>query len=314
MENKKPFYVILDEICKEKNIKQELLSYGWIRKLEKENKIHYLMRYEFDLNSSISHNIAGDKYATYDVLNDKGIPTIPHKIIFNPITRSGYYNKNFFNEIENILEKYDNKVVVKANDSYKGKDVFYCSTKEEVEEVIEKLFNEKNDTLSICPYLDIDFEYRAIYLCGEIIYIYKKKKPYVIGDGVKTIKQLISERKEPEVPIDLNRGLNLSYIPKKDEEVTISWKHNLSGGAEPILVDETDEFSDRIKDIAKKAGDSINITFASVDVALTNKKEIVVMEINASVCMNKFSEVFENGKGIAKDIYSKAIDKMFDNY
>ena len=30
--------------------------------------------------------------------------------------------------------------------------------------------------------------------------------------------------------------------------------------------------------------------------------------------MNKFSEVFENGKGIAKDIYSKAIDKMFDNY
>ncbi len=80
MENKKPFYVILDEICKEKNIKQELLSYGWIRKLEKENKIHYLMRYEFDLNSSISHNIAGDKYATYEVLSDKGIPTIPHKI------------------------------------------------------------------------------------------------------------------------------------------------------------------------------------------------------------------------------------------
>lgn len=313
MEKKKPFYTILDEICEEKNIKQEMLSYGWIRKLSKGEKSHFLMRYQFDLNSSISHNIADDKYATYEVLKDKNIPTIPHKMIFNPITRSGYYNKDFFSEIDSILEENDYKVVVKANDSCKGKDVFYCNTRTEVEEKIENLFKEKNDTLSICPYLDIDFEYRAIYLSGEIIYIYKKKKPYVTGDGKSTVKELISKRNEAELIVDLSKNLNLEYVPNVGEEVTISWKHNLSSGAEPLKVDESDIYLNEIKDVAKKAGDAINISFASVDIALTSSGKVVVMEINASVCMNRFSEVFENGKQIAKDVYSKAIDKMFEN-
>lgn len=312
MEKKKPFYTILDEICEEKNIQQEMLSYGWIRKLSKENKSHYLMRYQFDLNSSISHNIADDKYATYEVLNDKNVPTIPHKMIFNPKTRKGYYDIKFLDEIDDILKNNDYKVVVKANDSCKGKDVYYCNTKNEVKNVIEKLFEEKNDTLSICPYLDIDFEYRAIYLCGEIIYIYKKKKPYVIGNGKSTVEELIKNRHEEEVMVDLDKNLDLTYIPKLKEEATISWKHNLSSGAEPLKVDEKDKYLSEIKEVAKKAGDAINISFASVDVALTSSGKVVVMEINASVCMNRFSEVFENGKQIAKEIYSKAIDKMFE--
>lgn len=312
MEKRKPFFDIIDEICKEKNINQELLSYGWIRKLQKEEKVHYIMRYQFDLNSSISHSIADDKYATYEVLKNNNIPTILHKIIFNPITRSGYSNNEYLKDIEDILQKNDNKIVVKANDSCKGKDVFYCNTKEEVEEKVKKLFNEKNDTLSISPYVDIDYEYRVIYLCGEILYVYKKKKPYVIGDGISTVKELIDKKKKNEIAFDLVRDLNLEYIPKEKEEVTISWKHNLSGGAEPLEVNEDDIYLNKIKEIAKKAGDSLNINFASIDIALTHKKEILVMEINASVCMNVFSEVFPNGKNIAKQIYSKAIDKMFE--
>lgn len=312
MEKKKPFYTILDEICEEKNIKQEMLSYGWIRKLQKENKSHYIMRYQFDLNSSISHSIADDKYATYEILKDKGVPVIPHKMIFNPKTRSAYYDKNFSSHINEILDKNNHKVVVKANDSCEGKDVYFCNTKIEVEEVIGKLLEEKNDTLSICPYLDIDYEYRVIYLCGEILYAYKKKKPYVIGDGKKNLAKLIEEKDSNEIRLDIDKRLDLNYIPKENEEVTISWKHNLSGGAEPVKVDDTDIYIEKIKEIAKKAGDAINISFASIDVALTRNKEIVVMEINASVCMNKFSEIFENGKEIAKSVYSKAIDKMFE--
>ena len=36
------------------------------------------------------------------------------------------------------------------------------------------------------------------------------------------------------------------------------------------------------------------------------------MEVNGSVCMNKFTEIIPNGYNIAKEIYSKAIDKMFE--
>ena len=269
-------------------------------------RLHYLIGYQFELNSAISYNIAGDKYATYEVLKSNNVPTIEHRMIFNPQTRSRYFKNKFLNEAKELLKQNENKVVLKANDSCKGKDVHYCSTESEIEDTVQKLFDENKDTLSACPYLEIDYEYRVIYLDGEIIYIYKKKKPYVIGNGVSTVRELIDNKFEKE-PVDLCRDLSLEYIPNKDEEVTISWKHNLSSGAEPIIVDESDEYLPEIQKIALKAGNAMNIRFASVDIALTNNKEILVMEVNGNVCMNKFSEIIPNGYEIAKSIYKEAL-------
>lgn len=312
MEQIKPFYKIMDELCTEKNIAQKIISYGWITELKKDNISKYIIGYQFDLNSAISYNIAGDKFATYEVLKSNNIPTIEHRMIFNPQTRSKYYKNKFLNEAKDLLKENGNKLVIKANDSCKGKDVHICFNEEEIENTVKNLFEGNNDTLSACPYIDISYEYRAIYLCGEILYIYKKKKPYVIGDGKNSIKELINIKFGEESKIDLCRELDLSKIPEKDEEVTISWKHNLSSGAEPIVIDESDEYIKQIREIAKKAGKALNIKFASVDVVVTEKNEILVMEINGSVCMNKFSEIIPNGYEIAKSIYSKAIDKMFE--
>ena len=312
MNSVKPFFKIMDEICEEKNIKQDIISYGWITKLQKENVSKYIIGYQFDLNSAISYNIAGDKFATFEVLKSSNIPTIEHRMIFNPQTRTKYYQNKFLSEAKELLTLNNNKLVIKANDSCKGKDVHFCSNEEEIEDVVKKLFEEKNDTLSACPYIDISYEYRAIYLCGEILYIYKKKKPYVVGDGEKTIKDLIAEKFSKDMKIDICRDLDMDYIPENGQEVTISWKHNLSSGAEPIVIDENDEFVQEVRNIAKKAGDALNIKFASVDVVVTEKNEVLVMEINGSVCMNKFAEIIPNGHEIAKSIYSKAIDKMFE--
>ena len=308
MSSEKPFFRIMDEICKEKNIKQDIISYGWITKLQKENVSKYIIGYQFDLNSAISYNIAGDKFATFELLKSSNIPTIEHRMIFNPQTRTKYYQNKFLNEAKELLKQNNNKLVIKANDSCKGKDVHFCSNDEEIESVVEKLFESNNDTLSACPYIDISYEYRAIYLCGEILYIYKKKKPYVIGNGKNTIKELITQKFSEDMKIDICRGLDVNSVPDDGEEITISWKHNLSSGAEPIIIDENDEFIKEVRNIAKKAGDALNIKFASVDVVVTEKKEVLVMEINGSVCMNKFVEIIPNGYEIAKSIYSKAVD------
>ena len=306
----KAFYRIMSEICEEREIEQKIISYGWITELKKGNISKYLIGYQFELNSAISYNIAGDKYATYEVLKSNNVPTIEHRMIFNPQTRSRYFKNKFINDAKELLKQNENKLVIKANDSCKGKDVHYCSSEEEIEEIVKKLFEGKNDTLSACPYLEIDYEYRVIYLDGEILYIYKKKKPFVIGDGTSNVKELINKKFEKE-PVDLSRELSLAYIPKENEEVTISWKHNLSSGAQPIIVDDTDIYLPEIRKIALAAGKAMNITFASVDIALTNNREILVMEVNGSVCMNKFAEIIPNGYEIAKEIYAKAIDKMF---
>lgn len=313
MEEQKIFFKILDELCVEKNIEQKMLSYNWIRELEKENKIRNMINYQFDLNSANSCRIASDKFATYEVLNKNNIPIILHKMLFNPISRGKYYDLKFLEEAKELLELSNNQVVIKANDSCKGKDVYLCKNEYEIEKTVKMLFEQGNDTLSACPYIEIEYEYRVIYLCGEILYVYKKKKPFVVGDGVNCTRELIKLKfSDKSVELDLCDNLDLNYIPQKEENVIISWKHNLNGGAEALFVDENDEFLSTVKDIAISAGKAININFASIDVALTNKKEVLVMEINSSVCMNKFSEIMPNGYEISKQIYSKAIDKMFE--
>ena len=312
MDSTKAFHKIINEICIEKNITQKPISYGWIIELKKDGISKHIIDNRLDLNSANSYVIAGDKFATYEVLKSHGIPTIEHRIIFNPQTRSRYYKNKFLNDAKELLKENENKVVIKANSSCQGKDVFYCSDEISIENTVKKLFKEKKDTLSACPYIDIEYEYRIIILYGEILYIYKKKKPYVIGDGKNTIKELILQKFLENEKLDICNDLDLNKIPKENEEIIISWKHNLSSGAEPILIYENEPYLSEIKKIAIKSGEALNIKFASVDIALTTQNEILVMEINGSVCMNRFAELVPNGYQIAKEIFSKAIDKMFE--
>ena len=305
----KIFDTIINEICKERGIKVQRISYDWIKILEKEGKTSILVAYNFELNSAVSKVIANDKYATYALLEANDIPIIEHKLIFNPQTRQEYYYDTYIDYIKELLDK-DKKIIIKVNDSSQGKEVFCLNSIEDVENKINTLF-EYNDNLSICPFVEIDYEYRAIYLDGEIIYIYKKEKPSVIGDGKSSLKDLIQAKSETEeIDIDIMDSLDLNSIPQNGEKVTISWKHNLSNSAEPILIDKNEENYNEIIELAIKTGKTLGITFASIDICLTSKKEILVMEVNSNVCMSKFSKKIPNGYQIVKDVYSKAIDKL----
>lgn len=310
----KPFSKMIKEICEEQNIEEKMLSYNWIRELKKGDITHHIINYQLDLNTANAYNISNDKFATYEVLSSNNIPTIEHRMIFNPQTRSNWYKENFIKDAEKLLLENDNKVVIKANDSCKGKDVYFCSNKKEIESTVKQLFSENKNTLSACPYIDIDYEYRAIYLYNEILYIYKKEKPFVVGNGSKSLEQLIDEKnKENNINIEIIDSLDLNYIPDDGEKVTISWKHNLSNGAIPVVINEDEEYINEIRSVALSAGKAMNINFASIDIALTKNKKVLVMEVNGSVCMNKFSERIPNGYNIAKNIYRQAIKKMFEN-
>ena len=140
MEELKNFYKIIDEICKENNIKQKLLSYGWIRELKKDDKTCHIIGYQMDLNSANAYKIAKDKYATYAILSDNNFPIIEHKMIFSPFTRSSYFEKDFMKQIEEMLERNNQKIVIKANDSSQGKDVYYGSEKTQIQVIISKIF------------------------------------------------------------------------------------------------------------------------------------------------------------------------------
>jgi len=300
------FYCLIQKICKDKGILMKDASFGYITELEKNGQVKRIVGDSLELNTATSFKIASDKFACYSVLVQHEIPSIQYHMIFNPETRVGY-EENDMQKAAILFQQYHEKVILKANTSSKGKDVFCITNWEKLKRKIVDQFANHKDSVSICPFYDIGYEYRAIFLDGEIIFCFKKEKPYVIGDGKKSLKELVGDF-ETE---NLYEDLNLNDIPKENEKVEISWKHNLCLGGVPDL-EIDDETRQRVYDLALKAGKAIGIRFASVDIAETKEKELLVMEINSNVCMNKFAETVSNGLQIEYEIFSNAIDRMFE--
>ena len=99
------FTKVIKEICSEKSIDVESLSFNMILKLKKKDKIRYIINNCFGFNSSTSDRLASDKYALYEALKTENIPVIEHNMIFNPYTRHKMMDEpTAFNQIEKQLE------------------------------------------------------------------------------------------------------------------------------------------------------------------------------------------------------------------
>ena len=142
--------------------------------------------------------------------------------------------------------------------------------------------------------------------------IYGKIKPFVIGDGKSPLKELVENLNLPKKTVvrENLKKLNLTKIPEKGEKVEISWKHNLSGGANATLLKDG-ELYEKVKSLAIEAGKAADVRFTTIDIIHTTDDKLYVMEINSGVTADIFAEIVENGYEIAKNVFKKAISKMF---
>lgn len=305
------FVSLMRELCAEEGIECRKLSYDKVLQLSKDGTVRHIEGNRFDLNTEAAGNIACDKYATYEVLTSQDVPIIKHVMVFNPEKNKKHIPEGgvWTNVVTEFLN--EGTLVVKPNEGWQGQGVSLCRTLKDLECEIEKLFK-TNVSLSICPYYDIDKEYRTFYLNGEVLLIYGKTKPSVVGDGKSSVKKLVDLLNLPNKKVvkeNLSK-LNMSYVPKEGEVVELSWKHNLSGGAIPKVL-EAGELHNRITELVIKAGKAMNISFASIDVIHTKDDKLLVMEVNSGVCMTEFIKHVEGGYEIAKSVYRKALKAMF---
>ena len=156
---------------------------------------------------------------------------------------------------------------------------------------------------------------RSSYLSDEdkILLIYEKEKPYIVGNGVETIKELVEKLKLPHNKIvkENLEKLDLNYIPNQNEKIEISWKYNLTGGATARIVKKEDLIYKTIEELAIRTGKSLDLTFATIDIIKTKENEIYLLEVNSGVSTNIFSNIVKDGKMIEREIYRKALIEMF---
>ena len=291
------FNDIINELCKEKNIKLTSISKNWIKVLERDNQIHYMISHKFDLNNNSITKILDDKYAFFELMELKKNPIIKHHIIF----------KNYSKEdIKKLYELYNHNLVIKANLGTCGKEVFHENNLEKIYDLLDNLLI-KNYSLSICLYINIINEYRVIILDSQILLMYGKIKPVVIGDGKKTLSELLIDfnpyyfKNKKDIP---------NIVLKSGEKYVYNWQFNLSRGAN-IFMDIPTYLEEKIFKLALKVVKDINVRFCSIDIILDNKNNLYLLEANSGVMLDNFMNIHPNGINITKYVYGSAINKMF---
>ena len=305
------FKEIIKQICDENSIKYTLLSKDWVIMLEKDGKTRYICGYKFDLNGHGIGLIADDKFALYEILKAKGIPVIEHKIVYNSTNKSYYaVGCNTHEYVKDYFLKNNNHIVIKPNDGKCGHNVFNVSDINEIDSILDKLFI-NNYSVSICPFYDIKHEHRAIMLDGENKLLYTKCLPVVIGDGKKTIRELLFEFNNSYFK-DKLKDSKYDRILSKNEKFQYDWKFNLSQGSIAKKL-EDEELYEKLINLAKQVCRETNLKFASVDIIETTNNDLLVLEANSGVTIEKYIVQNPTEYEIAKDIYRNAIKKLFNN-
>lgn len=309
---------VINELSSELGFDAQFLSEDWIICLKKDSKIHYIYGYEWGINSATAQLIAKDKAAMYDILAQNQVKAIEHKLFFNYNLQTKYIGQNgcWFDIMDYVnLHKSENdyRVVCKPNRGTGGNDVFKISNQIELESAVQKMFSKYRD-LCLCPFYNIDSEYRAIFLNGEILLLYRKERPFVTGNGKDNLSALIiGKYKDKGINYLENLNNELELVLQNGEKKIVSWKHNLGNGARAIIEDDGNRKEELLK-LVKQTADTVDIKFASIDIAVVDR-EYYVMEVNSGIMIENFAtqtaDAQYNYYEITKNIYKKAIMYLF---
>jgi D-alanine-D-alanine ligase-like ATP-grasp enzyme len=198
------------------------------------------------INSSGSAKISKDKNLTKLVLSQVGIDT-PKGIIVKDLDQ---LEELFFHK--NLL-KYP--LVVKPNDEALGTGVVAdIRSYEELYRIAREVGKDRSKIL-VEEYFD-GVDHRFLVLDGEVLAVAKRVKPQVIGDGEKSIRELVDRYNE-------GRIRHVQF----DSELTryIAHQGYKTGGRS---IDATDEVAKGYKDVAIKAASVMGMRLAGIDILI----------------------------------------------
>lgn len=314
MSKRETFIKMIIEICKEDGYNYKILSDGWVIGIyKKKEKLKFIYRYSFPINPDSSAKICSDKSITTEVLNIADIPNIQHKAF--DTKKNVNESKGNWGQMIRFFNENNNKIVVKPNNGSSGTGVFLAKSLYDLENI---LYNKLRRRPVIClsPYYKLKNEFRVVVFKDNYEVVYKKIRPNIIGDGNSTIRELIF-LKYKKIPINFQRNIeednySLNSILKKNLELKLNWKHNLSSGSK-VDLNINEGLKKEVINLAIKAAKSIGMVLCSVDIVQMSNNELKVIEVNSGVMLVNFAMNGENEKQISKNIYRKVIKSMIFN-
>lgn len=263
----------------------------------------------------ISVLLMENKVVTKKILKDKGINV--------PMGSEWYQLEDALCHLSDLKNK---PIVIKPKSTNFGKgiSIFPGGTKEEdLESAFKEAF--KHDNTVLVEEFIKGKEYRFLVIGEEVVGILYRVPANVVGDGVHTIKELVSLKNQdplrgkgyrrPLEKIHLDetarlflkaQGLDFESIPEEGRCIYLRENSNISTGGDSI--DYTDLICDHFKQLAVEASHAVGAKICGVDMMIENvadsKSSYAVIELNFNPAIHIHSYPY---KGKERNIAHKIL-------
>lgn len=267
-------------------------------------------------SSSLGYFAAEDKVLTYSLLSASSI-SMPYSVVIS--------RNDSLDTARDLLNRFDS-LVVKPTEMNHGDGVSVgIHTEDQLVRAIAHAREAGGEDTDILVQQQIKgSEYRFLVVDGKVVAVASRRPPYITGNGVNTIEELIQEKNNDprrgeahsseltKISIDdVKRQKGeafLTNVPRSNEEIVVLDTSNLSRGGEAL--DFTDEASPALKRLAV---DAARITFLGVagvdiitnDIGAATVDESFVIEVNLApgIRMHHYPSVGTK-RDVAKLIFS----------
>ena len=263
----------------------------------------------------ISVLLMENKVVTKKILKDKGINV--------PMGGEWYQLEDALCHLSDLKNK---PIVIKPKSTNFGKgiSIFPEGIKEEdLESAFKEAF--KHDNTVLVEEFIKGKEYRFLVIGEEVVGILHRVPANVVGDGVHTIKELVSLKNQdplrgkgyrrPLEKIHLDetarlflkaQGLDFESIPEEGRCIYLRENSNISTGGDSI--DYTDLICDHFKQLAVEASHAVGAKICGVDMMIENvadsKSSYAVIELNFNPAIHIHSYPY---KGKERNIAHKIL-------
>jgi cyanophycin synthetase len=262
--------------------------------------------------------IAGDKDTTKRLLAEHGVP-VP----------KGHVAEDEEDAVD-IAESLGWPVVVKPLDASHGRGVLTNIRSESELRAAYKEARKHREEIIVERYLE-GHDFRFVVVKGKFICAAQRVPAFVVGDGRKTIAELVAEtNKDPRrgighekiltrIEVDeqtlallARRDLSPSSVPKAGETVTLKSTANLSTGG--IARDVTDHVHPSNIHLVERVAGIVGLDIAGIDVIATTVEHPLaevaggIVEVNAAP---GFRMHVAPAEGTPRDVAGAVVDMLF---
>ena len=246
----------------------------------KNGKKSYFRYTTLDVNPMGASAIARDKgYAKY-FMSRLGYPVVEGQTFFSPRWNKAIDGKRSILEACAYAQSLGYPVIVKPNSGSKGNGVAKVYNEDELRGQLKAIFRDDNVALVERPVPGKD--YRIVVLDGRVISAYERMPLKVVGDGQRTIKELLRAKQDlfihderdtvlkmddPRMKHKLARvGMNMRSVPDVGAEVFLLDNANLSSGGDSR--DVTHEMHESYASLAIAVTRDMGLRMCGVDLMI----------------------------------------------